>query len=89
MADLAATLSAYTSVKVLLAGHTDSQGAAEFNKSLSASRAAAIETALASAGIADTRVKTEGFGEENPIDDNATSAGRMENRRVEVIITEK
>lgn len=89
VSDLAATLSAYPSVKVLLAGHTDSQGAAEFNKSLSASRAAAVKTALASAGINSDRIDTDGFGEENPIDDNTTAAGRLENRRVEVIITKK
>lgn len=89
VSDLAATLSAYPSVKILLAGHTDSQGAAEFNKSLSASRAAAIKDALVAAGIDSARIETEGFGEENPIDDNSTAAGRLENRRVEVIITEK
>lgn len=67
-------------------GHTDSQGAAEFNRSLSDDRAAAVRGYLLAQGLSAGRIDARGFGEEAPVADNATAAGRALNRRVEVIV---
>lgn len=70
--------------KLSIEGHTDSQGRDDLNLDLSKRRAAAVKKYLADKGISDTRLTSEGFGETIPIADNATSAGRAQNRRVEL-----
>ncbi len=67
-------------------GHTDSQGEAEANRALSQRRADAVRTALANAGFAAGRISAQGQGEDAPVADNMTAAGRAKNRRVEIII---
>jgi OOP family OmpA-OmpF porin len=64
-------------------GHTDNVGSAAFNKTLSTKRAASVATWLKQHGVEPGRLSSEGFGLERPIDDNATPAGRQNNRRVE------
>jgi len=64
-------------------GHTDNVGSAAVNKSLSARRAASVATWLIQHGIAPSRLSSQGFGMERPVDSNATAAGRQNNRRVE------
>ena len=81
---ITAILKEYPSSKFSIEGHTDSQGAAEFNKKLSASRADAVKAYLIENGIDATRLSATGFGEDYPIDTNKTSKGRANNRRVEV-----
>lgn len=87
--DLTATLKAYGDVKISLKGHTDSRGDAAKNQALSQSRAESVAAALIESGIETGRLVAKGFGKEKPIADNATEEGQLENRRVEVIITEK
>lgn len=65
-----------------LTGHTDSIGTEEYNLDLSQRRARAAATYLTSQGIAGARLTTIGKGESAPIADNATDAGRAQNRRV-------
>lgn len=67
-------------------GHTDSQGEAEANRALSQRRADAVRAALANAGFAAGRISARGQGEDVPVADNMTAAGRAKNRRVEIII---
>lgn len=69
---------------VTFAGHTDAQGADDYNMDLSDRRAAAVVTWLVNAGISGDRMQAEGFGETQPVADNASPAGRALNRRVEV-----
>jgi len=64
-------------------GHTDNVGSAAYNKGLSGRRAASVATWLKQHGVDAGRLSSEGFGLERPIDDNATPAGRQNNRRVE------
>lgn len=71
-------------VKVEVAGYTDSTGNAALNKSLSQQRAAKVKAYLASKGIAAERMTAVGYGQESPIADNTTAAGRKANRRVEL-----
>ncbi|MDJ0750252.1 MAG: OmpA family protein [Woeseiaceae bacterium] len=87
--DAAATLEKNPTIKVEVAGHTDSDGAADYNESLSARRAQTVFDYLANAGIAVDRMTVRGYGESQPIADNATAAGKAENRRVVLRITER
>ena len=65
-------------------GHTDSVGTSESNMSLSQKRARAVEDYLVNEkGVPREYFMTEGFGESQPIADNATPAGRAKNRRIE------
>ena len=68
-------------------GHTDNTGKAEVNKTLSDKRAHAVMDYLAKKGVAAERMTAVGYGQEMPIADNKTSAGRAKNRRVEFKIT--
>jgi outer membrane protein OmpA-like peptidoglycan-associated protein len=72
--------------ELLVAGHTDSVGSEAYNQGLSERRAGAAASYLMGLGIPPSRVKTVGLGEVEPVSDNATEAGRQENRRVEVAI---
>ncbi len=82
--ELAATLRANPEVRIEVRGHTDSLGPAEVNRDLSLRRATAVRQALIDLGIAPSRVTAIGYGEDYPIEDNSTAAGRARNRRVEI-----
>jgi OOP family OmpA-OmpF porin len=86
--NVAATLIKNGDVKVEVAGYTDDRGQADFNQSLSQKRAEAVKAYLRSSGVAASRMKAKGYGEDAPIGDNSTSAGRAMNRRVELHIIE-
>ena len=75
-------------LKILVAGHTDNIGAADGNLVLSKDRALAVKAYLVKKGILAGRVRTEGYGMNQPIADNSTLTGRAENRRTEVQIIE-
>ena len=72
--------------KLVVEGHTDSQGSASSNQILSQMRAEAVRMYLVSHGIADDRVTSMGVGPTRPIADNASAEGRANNRRVEIIV---
>lgn len=72
------------SLKLKIDGHTDNTGSDDFNLKLSDGRAAAVKTYLVSKGIGEDRLESEGFGENQPVADNKTAAGRQKNRRVEM-----
>lgn len=71
---------------VEVAGHTDSDGAAAANLGLSERRAYTVRDYLISGGISEARLTARGYGEYEPIADNATNEGKAENRRVELRI---
>lgn len=68
-------------------GHTDGTGDARYNDALSVRRASAVADAMVSSGLRREDIKVVGLGERNPVDTNATAAGRRENRRVVILIT--
>ena len=70
--------------RLKIAGHTDSQGAAQANLILSKKRAEAVRDFLESRGVAKERMIVQFFGEEQPVATNDTSEGREQNRRVEM-----
>jgi len=87
--DAVATLKKNPTITVEVAGHTDSDGAAEYNESLSTRRAATVRDYLAANGIAGDRMSVRGYGESQPIADNTTRAGKAQNRRVVLRIIER
>ena len=78
-------MQAHPELKFEIDGHTDSDGDAAKNKTLSENRAAAVQSALTAAGIAESRLSIKGFGSTKPIDSNDTQEGKANNRRVEFI----
>jgi outer membrane protein OmpA-like peptidoglycan-associated protein len=69
--------------KIRVEGHTDNKGNAAYNKHLSEKRAASVAKWLVDHGVDKTRIASQGFGAERPIDTNTTEEGRANNRRVE------
>ena len=87
--DAVATLKKNPSITVEVAGHTDSDGAADYNEGLSTRRATTVRDYLASNGIAEGRMSVRGYGESQPIADNSTRAGKAQNRRVVLRIIDR
>ncbi|MFS8066946.1 MAG: OmpA family protein, partial [Byssovorax sp.] len=75
--------------KMVVEGHTDSQGTAASNQELSQKRAQAVRDYLVSRGIAGDRVTAQGFGPTRPIGENSSAEGRANNRRVEIVVQPK
>ncbi len=73
-------------VKLEIAGHTDSDGTDEANLKLSQERADAVKTQLISMGIQADRLTTKGYGESQPLDPKNTPEAKANNRRVEFIL---
>ncbi len=72
---------------VYIEGHTDNTGDASYNQQLSEQRAQKVRDALIVKGIAAQRLVARGYGETKPKADNSTKAGRSQNRRVEILIS--
>lgn len=85
---LAAYLRAHPGTSILLEGHTDAIGSEQYNQKLSEQRAESVREALVARGIEGDRVRAAGLGEGFPVASNETLAGRSENRRVEVVISQ-
>lgn len=85
---VATFLKEYSERTVMIEGFTDSTGPEDYNQKLSERRANAVRDALVSRGISPERVGTRGYGERFPVATNETAAGRQQNRRVEVIISD-
>lgn len=84
----AQTLNANPGTTVRVIGHTDSTGTDAVNEPLSVNRAASVRQYLADRGVSATRIAIDGRGSREPIADNATAAGRAQNRRVEIFVGE-
>ena len=67
-------------------GHTDNVGPVPYNQALSLKRAEAVARALVAAGLPPARLRIRGLGKDNPVADNGTPEGRLQNRRVAVIV---
>lgn len=78
-------MSSDPSLRLRIEGHTDNVGSATHNQTLSAGRADSVKAALVAQKIDGTRLTTEGLGAKRPIGDNASEAGRVKNRRVELV----
>ena len=77
----------YPKATFAIEGHTDSSGSAPLNLRLSEKRANAVKAYLVKNGVDTTRLEAKGYGEGSPVDTNNTRAGRANNRRVEIKVT--
>jgi len=80
----AAVLNKRSDIRVEVAAYTDSRGKATYNAALSAMRAKSVMDYLIHHGIDASRLSAHGYGESQPVADNATAEGRAKNRRVEL-----
>jgi outer membrane protein OmpA-like peptidoglycan-associated protein len=78
---------AHPGLNLAIEGHTDSTGSDELNQKLSEQRAESVRKYLIVQGLPDSSLTATGFGKTMPIADNSTTAGRQQNRRVEIIIS--
>ena len=83
---VAALLAQTEGRRIAVEGHTDSSGAAASNQRLSEERAEAVRAALVGGGVDPGRITAAGYGASRPVADNATPAGRAQNRRVEIVL---
>ena len=71
---------------IVIEGHTDNVGSAELKKALSKRRAMAVKRELEkNHGVKTDRITAKGYGESKPVADNASEAGRSQNRRVTIV----
>ena len=84
LAQAATAMKANPNAHLRLEGYTDSTGDTGHNQSLSQQRTMAVANYLKGQGIEGSRLTGSGFGPSNPADTNATSAGKADNRRVEL-----
>lgn len=82
--DAAATLTKHSTLRVEVGGYTDNKGSDRYNQKLSERRAKAVMNYLIGKGVPSTNLTAKGYGANNPVADNATEAGRADNRRVEL-----
>lgn len=73
---------------VRIEGYTDSTGDREDNLKLSRDRAQAVADVLTDLGVDEKRIQVAGYGQEFPVDANASERGRAQNRRVEIVFSD-
>ncbi len=86
LAAAAEVLVKYPDTYVTVEGHTDSTGSDSYNQALSERRALRVRDVLVEDGVPFARLSVRGYGETDPIADNATAEGRQANRRVQLEI---
>lgn len=82
--ELVRILQADKDLKLDISGHTDNTGRPDKNQVLSENRAKAVYDYLIKKAVPATQLKSTGFGQDQPVADNKTAAGRIKNRRVEL-----
>jgi outer membrane protein OmpA-like peptidoglycan-associated protein len=87
LAKISGILIAYPDLKVQVEGYTDNIGSDEYNQKLSEERADGVRDYLIAQSVPQSDVTAQGYGESDPVADNSTSAGRAENRRVQLVVS--
>lgn len=83
---LAQNVQVYQNSTLQVIGHTDSDGDAAYNQTLSEGRARSVANVLIANGVPSSRIQTYGRGESQPVASNLSAAGKAQNRRVEIVI---
>jgi outer membrane protein OmpA-like peptidoglycan-associated protein len=83
---VALVLEEYDRTVLIVDGHTDAVGSAEYNHRLSVRRAETVARYLVNRGIRPVRIEAYGYGEQYPVATNRTTEGRSRNRRVELTL---
>lgn len=86
LGSVATVLYKYKDTRLQVFGHTDSTGSADYNYNLSNRRATSVANYLASQGVEQSRIISQGMGPDQPIASNDNESGRAQNRRVELQI---
>jgi OmpA-OmpF porin, OOP family len=89
LGNIAAILKAYPAVHIRIGGYTDNQGDAASNLKLSQDRANTVMNQLVAMGVDPSRLDAKGYGEDHPVADNSSDAGRAQNRRISMRVTAK
>ena len=87
LAKVAGIILGHPGLRIAVEGHTDSVGGDDYNMKLSDNRANAVRDYLVAQGLNGGSITAEGFGKTRPVADNSTSAGRQQNRRVELVVS--
>jgi outer membrane protein OmpA-like peptidoglycan-associated protein len=87
LAKVAGILLAYPGLNIEVGGYTDNVGADQMNQTLSENRAGSVRDYLVHQGVATNSVTARGFGNTLPVASNGNSAGRQQNRRVELVVS--
>jgi outer membrane protein OmpA-like peptidoglycan-associated protein len=87
LAKVAGILLAYPGLNIEVGGYTDNVGGDAMNQKLSENRATSVRDYLVQQGVATNSVSTKGFGNSSPVASNNNSAGRQQNRRVELLVS--
>ncbi|MGB7439297.1 MAG: OmpA family protein [Candidatus Acidiferrum sp.] len=87
LAKLAGIIQAHPGLNLAIEGHTDSTGTPDYNLKLSQQRADSVRDFLVGQGLSPDTITAKGLGQADPVADNATAAGRKQNRRVEIIVS--
>jgi outer membrane protein OmpA-like peptidoglycan-associated protein len=87
LAKVSGILQSYPGLKLQVEGYTDSTGTPEFNQKLSENRADAVRDFLVSMGVAQGNIVATGYGQNHPVAENNTVAGRAQNRRVQLVVS--
>ena len=87
--NLAKTLKSKPNIYIEIAGYTDSDGSAVYNKKLSQSRVDMVKKVLMRRHVSDKRLRAHGYGEVNPIAPNTTKSNKEKNRRVEIYVVKQ
>ena len=87
LAKVSGIILGHPGLKIAVEGHTDSVGGDEYNMRLSENRAFTVRDFLVAQGVPSAGVTAQGFGKTMPVADNATAAGRQQNRRVELVVS--
>jgi outer membrane protein OmpA-like peptidoglycan-associated protein len=86
LVEIGRALAAVPDRRVLIEGHTDSDGSDTYNLRLSELRAEAVRSVLVSGGVSPDRIEIHGYGKTRPVASNATATGKARNRRVEIVV---
>jgi outer membrane protein OmpA-like peptidoglycan-associated protein len=87
LAKIAEILRAYPGLKIEVDGYTDSVGEDHMNQKLAENRAGSVRDYLVQQGVERDSVTSRGFGNSTPVASNDNSAGRQQNRRVELLVS--
>jgi len=87
LAKIAGILLAYPGLNIEVGGYTDNVGGDAMNQTLSENRAGSVRDYLVQEGVANNSVSAKGFGNSLPVATNDNSAGRQQNRRVELLVS--
>ena len=83
---IARVLEEYRDTRIIISGHTDDGGEADYNQQLAERRARAVSRIFTKSGVAAERIVILGYGESLPITDNTSAEGRATNRRIEILL---